>query len=185
MGSSGDARCGGGDVQMNTPQRKTGTLYFFAGRAGAGKSTVARQFSLERQAILFCEDQWIARLFDGATSLQEYLERRQRVRHLLAEWVPQILTTGHSVVFDFGANTIKDRAWVRSIFAKAGAEHELHYILADESLCRQRVQDRNRTKPEGIYWGDVSDELLDTVNRYFQPPTRDEGFTIVEHLAGE
>jgi len=52
-------------------------------------------------------------------------------------------------------------------------------------LCRERVRDRNRTKPEGIYWGDVSDALLDEVNKYFQPPTHDEGFTIVEHVAAQ
>jgi predicted kinase len=167
---------------MITQQGKTGTLYFFAGRAGAGKSTAARQLSVARHAILFCEDQWLARLFGGATSVQEYLARRAGIRQLLAEWVPQLLAAGHSVVFDFGGNTIRDRAWVRSVFTQASAEHELHHIVADESLCRQRVHERNRSKPEGIYWGDVSDELLDEVNKYFQAPTSDEGFTIVEHV---
>jgi predicted kinase len=170
---------------MITQQRKTGTLYFYAGLAGAGKSTLARQLSIERHAILFCEDQWLARLFGGATSIQEYLARRAALRQLLTEWVPQLLTGGHSVVFDFGGNTIRDRAWVRSVFVQAGAEHELHHIVADESLCRRRVHERNRIKPEGVYWGDVSDELLDEVNRYFQPPTSNEGFTIVEHVPRE
>ncbi len=158
-----------------------GTLYFFAGRAGAGKSTLARQLSADRRAVLICEDQWLARLFGGAASLQEYLERRGRIRQLLGEWVPQMLEAGHSVVFDFGGNTVNDRAWVRSVFARARAEHELHFIVAEESVCRERVWDRNRTKPAGIYWGEVSDELFDQVNRYFQAPGRDEGFRIVEH----
>jgi predicted kinase len=96
-----------------------------------------------------------------------------------------MLQAGHSVVFDFGGNTIRDRQWVRSVFAKVGAQHELHYIVASESLCRSRLHDRNRAKPEGIYWGDVSDELFDEVNKYFQPPTHEEGFTIVEHPAGD
>jgi predicted kinase len=172
-------------IAVVTQQHKVGTLYFFAGRAGAGKSSLARELSVEREAILICEDQWLARLFGGAASLQEYLERRGRIRQLLAQWVPQTLAAGHSVMFDFGGNTIRDRAWVRSVFAPVGAEHELHYIVADESLCRRRIQERNRTRPEGIYWGDVSDELFDEVNRYFQPPTSEEGLTIVEHLARE
>jgi predicted kinase len=168
---------------MASPQPEKGTLYFLTGRAGAGKSTFARQLSADHHAILICEDQWLARLFGGVTNLQEYLEQRGRIRQLLAEWTPQMLEAGHSVVFDFGGNTLRDRAWVRSLFTKVGAAHELHYLVADESLCRQRIRDRNRTKPEGIYWGDVSDELFDEVNKYFQPPTSDEGFTIVEHLA--
>jgi predicted kinase len=170
---------------METQQRTVATLYFLAGRAGAGKSTFARQLSLYRHAILICEDQWLARLFGGTTSLREYLERRGRIRQLLAEWAPQMLKGGHSLVFDFGGNTVADRAWVRSVLVEAGAVHELHYMVADESLCRRRIRERNHTKPEGIYWGDVSDALFDEVNRYFQPPTPSEGFSVVEHLVGE
>jgi len=160
-----------------------GTLYFFCGRAGAGKSTLARQMSMECEAILICEDQWLVRLYDGASSLQAYVERRGRIRQLLADCVPQMLKSGHSVVFDFGGNTVRDRAWVRTVFEAVGAGHELHYIIADESLCRQRIRERNRGRPEGIYWGDVSDELFEAVNRYFDPPRPEEMFTIVEHVA--
>jgi predicted kinase len=164
--------------------RETGVLYFLCGRAGAGKTTLARKMSRERGAILICEDQWLVHLFDGAATLQEYIERRGRIRRLLVEHVPAMLAAGHSVVFDFGGNTIGDRAWVRSVFESAGARHELHYIVADESLCLSRIHERNRTRPAGIYWGDVSDELVAAVNVYFQPPTIEEGFTLVEHVAG-
>ncbi len=160
-----------------------GVLYFCCGRAGAGKSTLARKLSADHNAILFCEDQWLARLFGGAASLEEYIERRGRIRNLLIEHVPAILQAGHSVVFDFGGNTVRDRAWVRMMFEKASARHELHYILADEQVCKQRIAERNLTKPEGIYWGDVSEELFDAVNKYFQPPTSEEGFVLVEHPA--
>ncbi len=168
---------------MTAKNIQAGTLYFFCGRAGAGKSTLARQMSVGRAAILICEDQWLARLYDGAPSLEAYVERRGRIRQLLADFVPQMLKSGHSVVFDFGGNTVRDRAWVRSIFETAGASHELHYIVAEESLCRRRIQERNRARPEGIYWGDVSDELFEAVNRYFDPPAAQEMFTVVEHLA--
>jgi predicted kinase len=87
-----------------------GALYFLCGRAGAGKSTLARKISADRNAILFCEDQWLARLFGGASSLGEYVERRGRFRSLLTEHVPAILKAGHSVVLDFGGNTVRDRA---------------------------------------------------------------------------
>ena len=160
-----------------------GTLYFLCGRAGAGKSTLARRISTEKNAVLFCEDQWLVSLFDGAPTLEAYLERRARIRTLLAQHVPEILKIGHSVVFDFGGNTVRDRAWIRSVCESAGAKHELHYIVADEALCKLRVAERNRTKPPGIYWGDVSEETLDAVNRYFQPPTADEGWVVVEHDA--
>ena len=158
-----------------------GALFFLCGRAGAGKSTLARQMSIAHKAILICEDQWLLHLFDGASSLEAYIERRGRIRKLLMEHVPTLLKAGHSVIFDFGGNTVRDRQWVRSLFESAGARHELHYIVADEPLCKRRIQERNRTKPDGIYWGDVSEEMFDAVNQYFQPPTAEERFTIVEH----
>src|SRR5262245_1693959 len=105
-----------------------GVLHFPCGRAGSGKTTWARQIARHRNAVLICEDQWLARLFDGAANLTEYLERRGRIRTLLIEHVPQILSSGHDVVFDFGGNTVRDRAWVRTLFTSAGASHELHYL---------------------------------------------------------
>lgn len=174
---------GVGMTGMESSSRGSGLLYFLCGRAGAGKSTLARKISVDRHAILFCEDQWLARLFGGASSLAEYVERRGHIRRLLTEHVPAILKGGHSVVFDFGGNTVRDRSWVRSVFEAAAAAHELHYIAADEALCKKRIAERNRTRPEGIYWGDVSEELFDAVNVYFQPPAPEEGFLVVEHDA--
>ena len=161
----------------------SGVVYFVCGRAGAGKTTLARKISADRRAIVFCEDQWLARVFGGASSIAEYLERRGHIRRLLTEHVPVILRAGHSVVFDFGGNTVRDRAWVRAVFESAAAPHELHYIVADSALCKKRIAERNRTKPEGIYWGDVSEELFDAVNVYFQPPAPEEDFRVVEHVA--
>jgi predicted kinase len=160
-----------------------GLLHFMCGRAGAGKSTLARKISANTNAVLFCEDQWLVHLFDGASTIEAYLERRGRIRKLLEAHVPPILAAGHSVVFDFGGNTIRDRSWVRSVFESARAPHVLHYIVASEPFCKLRVAERNRTKPTGVYWGDVSEAMLDTVNKYFQAPTVEEGFAVVEYDA--
>ena len=81
------------------------------------------------------------------------------------------------------SGSARDRSWVRSVFESAAASHELHYSVADEALCKRRIAERNRTRPEGIYWGDVSEEMFDAVNVYFQPPAPGEGFLVVEHNA--
>lgn len=157
-----------------------GVLCFFCGRAGAGKSTLAREMSVARRAILICEDQWLVRLFDGAPTLEAYVERRGKIRNLLAEYIPPLLAAGHCVVFDFGGNTVRDRQWVRSVFESVGARHELHSIVADSPLCKQRIAQRNLTRPAGVYWGDVSEDMFHAVDKYFQPPAAAEGFTIFE-----
>jgi len=68
-----------------------GVLHFMCGRAGAGKSTLARKIGAATHAVLFCEDQWLVHLFDGAPTLAAYLERRERIRKLLEEHVPRPL----------------------------------------------------------------------------------------------
>jgi predicted kinase len=47
-----------------------GVLHFLCGRAGAGKSTLARKMSGDCNAVLIFEDQWLVRLFDGAPTLE-------------------------------------------------------------------------------------------------------------------
>jgi hypothetical protein len=44
---------------------------------------------------------------------------RNRIRSFLIEHVPPILKAGHSVVFDFGGNTVRDRSFVRSVVERA------------------------------------------------------------------
>ncbi|MCB1148027.1 MAG: AAA family ATPase, partial [Leptospiraceae bacterium] len=42
---------------------KHGTLIFFCGKMGAGKSTLAKQIAEEINGILFSEDDWLAALY--------------------------------------------------------------------------------------------------------------------------
>jgi predicted kinase len=93
----------------------------------------------------------------------------------------RILSLGTSVVFDFAANTVPARAWVRSIFESAGADHVLHVLDVPEEECRRRVRDRNSTKPAGLYFGDVSEEIVTQVLPHIVPPDESEGFRIQVH----
>ncbi len=70
---------------------------------------------------------------------------------------------------------------VRSIFEAAGADHVLHYIPADDATCMARVRTRNETQPPGVFFGVVTEAQVEEVNRYFTPPSSDEGFQLVMH----
>jgi len=80
-------------------------------------------------------------------------------------------------------NTTRDRNWVRSIFERAGADHQLHCLPAGDDICRTRVRERNLSRPEGLFFGEVTDQQVDEVNRYFTPPGPEEGFFVVVHDA--
>src|SRR4051794_15837204 len=145
------------------------TLHFISGKAGAGKTTLARQIAVTAPAILFCEDEWMSRLADPIENLQQYLAAARRIRSVIAPLSVDLLKLGTSVVFDFAGNTLADRGWVRSIFENAGADHQLHYIAADDETCKARVRQRNRSQPDGLFFGPVTDEQVDEVNNYFTP----------------
>jgi predicted kinase len=157
------------------------TLHFVAGKAGAGKTTLARRLARDSRAVLICEDEWLLRLADPIASLGEYLKAAQRIRAVIAPLTTDLLRLGVSVVFDFGGNNESDRAWVKSIFRQASAEHVLHYLRVDDETCRSRVKDRNERQPEGVFFGIVTEAQVDEVNRFFTPPEIDEGFTVVRY----
>jgi predicted kinase len=157
------------------------TLHFVSGKAGAGKTTLARQIARTAPAVLICEDEWMSRLADPVENLQQYLAVAAKIRSIVAPLSTDLLKLGTSVVFDFAANTVIDRRWVRSIFESATADHCLHYVVADDDTCKARVRRRNVSKPEGVFFGVVTDRQVDEVNQFFEPPTADEGFRIVIH----
>jgi predicted kinase len=160
------------------------TLHVVAGKAGAGKTTLARQIADSVRAVMICEDEWLLRLADPIQTLGEYLAAASRVRSVIGPLTIDLLRLGTSVVFDFAGNTAADRCWVKTLFQSASADHCLHYVRVDDQTCKARVRQRNLSKPEGFFFGIVTDEQVDAVNRFFVPPAPDEGFTVVVYDQG-
>jgi predicted kinase len=157
------------------------TLHFISGKAGAGKTTLARQIALGSPAVLFCEDEWMSRLMEPIANLQQYLAAARKIRSVIAPLSVDLLKLGTSVVFDFAGNTVDDRRWVRSIFETAGADHQLHHIPADDETCRMRVRERNRSQTPGLFYGHVTDQQVDEANEFFVTPGPEEGFNVTVH----
>jgi len=160
------------------------TLYFVCGKAASGKTSLARELAARHAAVVFCEDEWLTRLEAQIDSLADFSRHARRLRAAIAPLAVRLLELGVSVVFDFAGNTPRDRAWVRSIFESAGADHALHYIEASDALCKARLRVRNETKPEGLYYGFVGEDRFDEVTRCFVPPSEQEQFHLIRHRAG-
>jgi predicted kinase len=154
------------------------TLHFICGKAGAGKTTLARELGLALPAVVFVEDEWIVTLGFEIKSLEDFRSASQRCRTLMASLAIELLRKGMPVVFDFAGNTRRDRQWVRGVFESAGAEHLLHLIEATDEQCLANIHRRNDEKPSGIYAGYVSDETFHAVTAHFRPPQEDEGFVV-------
>ena len=151
------------------------TLHFIYGWPGAGKTTLARSLGTRERAVVFIEDEWLATLAtEPITTLQQYIESSGRIRRLIAPLATRLLELGVSVVFDFAGNTPSHRAWVKAIAEGARADHLLHVLDVPTAECKRRLHERNATKPAGLYYGDVSDELFDAVVQHIVLPTDDE-----------
>jgi predicted kinase len=158
--------------------KRAGTLYFFCGRLAAGKTTLARKIAAAESAVFFCEDTWLSKLSPGIRSFEDYLDWSRRCRAVMEPLIIQILKSGSSVVLDFGGNTVRERGWVRSLFEAAGSDHVLHYLDIPEGICLAQLMDRNKNKPEGLYFATTTEEEFRAISAYFQAPSPEEGFNL-------
>ena len=144
----------------------------------SSKILLARELAARHAAVMFGEDEWLTLLDAEINSLADHVRHSKRLKAVLAPLCIRLLQLGVPIVFDFAGNTPKDRAWVRSIFENANADHVLHYITASDELCKARLRLRNQTKPEGLYFGFVGEDRFDEVTRYFTPPSDQEKFHV-------
>jgi predicted kinase len=157
------------------------TLHFICGKAGSGKTTLARALGRSLPAVVFCEDEWICQLGFEIKSLADFAQASAKCRSLIDPLAVDLLRLGVSVVLDFAGNTPKARHSVRALFEAAGADHRLHLIEASDAECLANIHKRNEDRPAGIFWGEVSDEIFHAVTAHFARPRPEEGFHIVRH----
>jgi predicted kinase len=154
-------------------------LYFLCGKIGAGKSTLARQLAARPATILISEDHWTSTLFaDQLKTIEDYGRLSARLRAAMAPHIVDILRQGLSVVLDFPANTVRQRAWMRSLIEQTGMPHELHHLDVPDAICKQRLRQRNAS---GEHQFQVSDEEFEQFTAHFVPPAADEGFDVIVH----
>lgn len=153
------------------------TLHFFCGKAGAGKTTKSKAVATACGAILLSEDVWLQRLYGQQIQVfDDYIRYSQKLNTVVTPLVIDLLVAGQSVVMDFQANSIKRRAWLRSIFEQAHVNHVLHFLQTPDAQCLERIHIRNREMPEGA--SHLTEEAYWHVTSYFQPPEETEGFNI-------
>jgi predicted kinase len=158
----------------------SGVLHFISGRLASGKTTLAREICERERAVFFCEDLWLTRLSDGITSFEDYLKWSRRCRSIMGPLIVEILKNGTSVVLDFAGNTARERNWVRSLFEEAGSHHVLYLLPASEEICLSRLKERNKTKPDGLYFASTTEAEFAAIAKYFQPPEQEERFNLIQ-----
>ncbi|WP_409525706.1 AAA family ATPase [Nitrincola sp. MINF-07-Sa-05] len=154
-----------------------GTLIFFCGKMGAGKSTLSAKVARERGAVLVSEDEWLAALFPGEINdFNDYISYSSRLKPVLRTHVEKILAAGTTVVLDFPGNTRRQRAWFKDIYSPLGLPHELYYVVADDETCLKQLKRRQKKQPERAQFD--TEEVFRMVTGHFEPPADSEGFNV-------
>jgi predicted kinase len=157
------------------------TLYLVCGKIGSGKSTLARQLATRPATLLISEDHWNSTLWpDELKTIEDYARLSTRLRAAMKPHIVDLLKKDLSVVLDFAANTLKQRAWARSVIEAARVPHELHVLDVPDAVCLQRLRQRNAA---GTHEFHVTDAEFEQFTRFYVPPSPDEGFNRVVHAA--
>ncbi|WP_270182284.1 AAA family ATPase [Alkalihalobacillus sp. CinArs1] len=156
-----------------------GTLYFFCGKMGAGKSTKSKQLARDKRAVLISEDEWLSSLYPNQiTSFEDYLKFSAQIKPLLKKHVQNLLHVGTDVVMDFAANTRKQRKWFLDIASEVDTSHQLIFLNVNNDQCLRQIAQRRNEQPERAAFD--TEEVFHHVTSFFEAPEASEGLTIVE-----
>jgi predicted kinase len=153
------------------------TLHMLCGKIAAGKSTLTAELGWAPSTVVISEDFWLSRLFGAEMrDVSDYIRCSRRLREAVSPHIQDLLRIGVSVVLDFPANTPSIRAWMRTVFEGAGADHCLHFLDVPDEVCKARLRARNAA---GAHDFAASDAQFDLITGYFVPPSEAEGFKVV------
>ena len=157
-----------------------GKLYVFCGKMASGKSTLASKIAKQKTAVLISEDHLLGSLYPGEViDVPSYVRCSGKVKLAMGQVVIDILVSGGSVVLDFPANTVKQRRWIKELLLQAGASHELHLLNYSDAVCKEQLRERAKKKPDRRMTD--TEAMFDVMSGYFELPSSDEGFDIVEY----
>lgn len=164
--------------------KQLGTLYFFCGKMGAGKSTKSKQWAIDKNAVLLSEDEWLSSLYPNHfASFEDYLKFSAQLKPLVKKHVQNILSTGTDVVMDFPANTQKLRKWFLDLVSEVNADHQLIFLNLNNEQCLRQIAQRRNEQPERAAFD--TEAMFIHVTSFFEAPKESEGLKILEFTGKE
>ena len=157
-----------------------GHLHLLCGKMASGKSTLAKHLVSGSAGVLLSEDEWLSRLYPGViVDLPSYIEHSRRLKSVLQHHVVSLLRQDLTLVLDFPANTVMQRAWLVDIAKQAQVTCTLHYLDCSDELCIARLKVRRIEQPERS--ATDTPEMFMAVTAHFEVPDVREGLNIQLH----
>ena len=159
--------------------KRKGTLTFFCGKMGAGKTTKSKIISLEKNAVLLSEDDWLeAHYPNQINTFDDFMKYSTLIKPFVKSHVQQLLNIGTTVVMDFPANTKKQREWFKQIYNEVKCDHELVFLDLSNEQCLAQITKRREEQPHRAQFD--NEDVFNHVTQYFEAPSVSENFNIVE-----
>lgn len=168
------------------PESTSPYLFLMSGLPGSGKTTVAHQLADRHQALILSLDEFLVSLHGPSHIIDAPAERSHRVNALrepLWAIARRALNLGLSVILDDGFFTRESRARALSLCAPTmggviSIQPVIVYCRASLPVLEERLAERSRQ--QSPFCHHISPELLAAFSARFEPPTHEEGMTVIE-----
>ncbi|WP_051478888.1 ATP-binding protein, partial [Arthrobacter sp. H5] len=143
-------------------------LFLLVGLPGAGKTTRAVELEAQHHALRLTPDEWMIPLFgeSDADGKRDVLEGR-------LIWVAaRALSSGASVILDFGLWGKDERSALRAMASTLGVECRVEYLEVDHATQWERITGRYATTPDKTF--ELTEDMIAGYRNGFQAPTAGE-----------
>ena len=158
----------------------TAKLFFLCGKMAAEKSTLARGLAHREHAMLLVPDEWLGRLYPvEIIDVPAFITYSSRLNDALTPHICAMIGRGVSIVARLSRQHTPAACVVpaaaRDIWRRARAPRHRR------ARCGvQAAAPRSQRRPSGGH--QVDDRRgIRRVTAYFDPPSPDEGFTLIRH----
>ena len=151
--------------------------HIIIGFIGSGKTTFARKLEKETGAVRFTKDEWMVRLFGNAPPKDKFEEYDHNMISLSRDMALVCLKAGTDVIIDEGFWEKEQRDEIREKVKNVGAIPKLYYIEASLEIMKARTLKRTENPPVDSFT--IDEESFNHYWKFFQPPDKDEKFTLI------
>lgn len=151
---------------------RTGTLILLCGLPGSGKTTLAKELEVKRNAVRLCADEWIYDFLEDKSDIVEMDRLRNPVEQAMWTLAKRMLVTGATVILENGFWTRAEREAYREAAENLGAEVELYYLKVELEELKRRLTKRNLQDLHGTF--KVPMEKIEEWYQEFEVPNEEE-----------
>ena len=152
------------------------TVHFLCGYMGFGKSTIARKLSLQYNAVILNDDEFIRRLFGRDLPEEEFRLAHKKVTKFTWELGERIVSVGTSVIFDRGFWSKESRKYAVERAEKFCESILFHQIECDMETAKQRVLSRTGNNEEALA---ITEATFDLFAERYEPISPEENLNVI------